>query len=1819
MEPQQTLLQLQPKFLILKNHLWLIYIQTTDLIQTLNPNDLSSQLLLVPVAILPQSSKDLIVLKTINTINGLTTNLASLKTILSEISTTSLSLSASNTKNINQVRDILNNTKVLLEFQYKNLDQFYQSSVGLELNSQVLFLSGQSLLENFLEFSSSLWLTDIIGNEILSLNQFIMGNLSESFQEERRIYQFSSYYQFVATSISSLKSLLETKINVSIIHDFNISSEYVSPFHCHYQFYESTQQNLLTITSIQQILDNTGTILLLKDAGICRDLYTRSKSLEFEMVLPGNSPISKISNTSFNQDTQIINLSKYNYIMTSSVFLDISQDLNSLNFSSDGYVLELMFSPLAQPLSAPIESLQFPNNEPSNLAQNTSTCNPICDYPKCCLQDACIDNAPPTVYYFLGQCDRCNAINETKAVNVYPSGSNIGNDKNCPYLCKNGGEYKLGGIADYNYTLSPCVTCPHGWYSPPNNNSKYACTIPAGFNPFIHGFISNAASDNCKVSSLYQVIFVNKDTSTLRLVSPSSILDNGKTIEMYLKIINLDPLSSKIFLTGVQGSIKIGFVYSNVTQTLSPSIFGGDDKIVISTNIGISVNQFTSFFHYAIVMNQNIIEFFINGNSIGSSVFTKLLFSQTPGFQFLGGTYGQRMAFKIDEFRIFNQVLSPLQFGLSRTDYIVKHSCNMATEQMIQGKCVQRHASDMTFDPVGHSYSCYKPDMEVVGTKCLLKCPPGQLRNSDLQCSCIDGKISTWKANSVVISSIYQYDHAENYYAENNIKSIGLQSVQIYGQDGSIITPISCSSSSNDGVNTCDHLTDGNSTTHWETLGNSGYGYVILNIPTNSRISHITIEPLPNRYTIKTVSLKLLMDMDELIIVPSFLLPMSVDPKLFYFSEKSHLKESNQFIGCSICPTVPILQDNENSLTYRFPSSSVIPRQGLSHCTCLGNFKFDPKRRGCTPPLPTPEIITDTLVPVPMTNNWYNVKITDSIRVRYIFNSLPGEEIPVIRYSLDNSDPTEQSPIYPISGMSSLTMKTMYIKLKAFSLGRISSEVFQGVFQFKGIIECQETPPYLNVEYNSSVNMFIHCQSQPLSDISSSWIRFTTNGNTPTNNSESYNAKKGIYILENPSLGVNNIIIRYKASLVNYFDFEQTVSYIIRPVLPSPSIIPPTTTTPNSLYITMQPSTPLSTPDFMIYYDITNNPNPSTSLQPLTISNGIQYSEQLLVCCTIPTEPCLILIRALISYNGLISKPIDRYITIYPDFSVLVPTIQTKFTKSPFMCEITILKNSNMELLKTKYAIVYSEEKSESICQQQIENGKEYTNQLLISSNERRGYYYIQAVNEKRFLPSGITNTSSLVCKEVVFTQFSDSPLITPDATQVMFNNSIDSEYTIKVTANQNTPHAPNFYFEINSNKVPTIESTRLLPNYTIVLKLGPNEMSKTFSVSVIDCPDNFICSLPTTKSIKLVRRCPTPFISPKSGTFLDNVTITVTCEAGCNPRYDIDNVPNINSPLFPNPLLVTYNNAYDSFKFGFLSICAHPDNEVGVSVVTPSVYNIDRYYRPKPPLITLNRDNQEISMTCKTSLPDEECSIYFSIDSPSQPIEGGQIINPLPERGSREYQYKYRLPFKLGNNKFVGPLEIRSISVISTSTITYERDYSIESTMDYTVFGVPAPHATIIALPVETIFNVSVQVYLTSTALQVSDYIKYYTKNINDTYVPKIDEYKIWYEPIQLTNSSLIYAFIDGRQRLTPESIIPQVFTYYLNGTSPIIIEVPPKVRQPFNTKWLWLLLLLLVPISIAGIILGFKIFRKPTKWYEKNYKKVQSTIMKINKNKID
>eukprot|EP01133_Synstelium_polycarpum_P007429 gene7429-8692_t len=363
-------------------------------------------------------------------------------------------------------------------------------------------------------------------------------------------------------------------------------------------------------------------------------------------------------------------------------------------------------------------------------------------------------------------------------------------------------------------------------------------------------------------------------------------------------------------------------------------------------------------------------------------------------------------------------------------------------------------------------------------------------------------------------------------------------------------------------------------------------------------------------------------------------------------------------------------------------------------------------------------------------------------------------------------------------------------------------------------------------------------------------------------------------------------------------------------------------------------------------------------------------------------------------------------------------------------------------------------------------------------------------------------------CRMIAYTNKLDPPIIVykPEV-------YVDSWVAIEIFPNVTRYiHTPKYYFEVN-NGVANLMTSFELKAYYINLTLSPQVNVETFQISIIDCHEDYICSDPSSATIKVYRNCRTPTTTPLPGDYIYNVTILATCGDGCTPRYEMgDKRPGPDSSIFPDSLKLTTMIAMEESVYDISIACF--SQILGQSLFLDARYSIQSNNRPiKPtysPAMPILLMSSIVSITCRVFKPAQEtCTIYFNIKT-----DLGRP-HPVPNQslGDRGYAYKYGSPFPM---ELTGSYNLEAISVITPAT-TYDQDYSSVSKMTYQVYG-PPPHVQMV--------RDGNKVILFANVTGSTIFYLVMSQEMSKTSPVRPVDYKQYLSEIEIVGSCYLYAF---------------------------------------------------------------------------------------------
>ncbi|EGG22820.1 cell fusion related protein [Cavenderia fasciculata] len=1263
-------------------------------------------------------------------------------------------------------------------------------------------------------------------------------------------------------------------------------------------------------------------------------------------------------------------------------------------------------------------------------------------------------------------------------------------------------------------------------------------------------------------------------------------------------------------------------------------------ELVVNSN-----RQFTSSTGYS---NANIGTVDVSSNTwlltsmvVGRSIYQPSTFA-TANYFYLGGKQEERANILIDEVRVHTRALDWSSLGYKQVDDLNKRSCLVSKMDVKcdSGKCMTCDTGK-GFVSDKSACKCVCPIGKVnVGGRCVDPCPTGMIRRAgSLACGCGDGQFLVVGASYVTIASaVIGGSDPTNYYPSNNLRTVGVQGVAFYDAKGVAVTPVSCTSSSQD-TTSCAVLYDAQSSTYWTSAQGAGYAWVTFTLPPSSnKISTISIYPLTTSQTMKDVVVYVngtsptspyFGAVVTRISIPLQSNSISVPIPITDFQSIASASQS-PLTFCQSCPTIMTFYDYVGQPQYLYSPSSNLPRTSITQCMCNGNvdsrtsntlnnplWTFYPPRFGCAPPLPTPTLIASS------GSNRLGINQPLSLVSNIQNQPLPVIEEPItIRYTVNGDDPTLLSSIFPSTNTyTSSQIQTVNIKIRAYQgVNRIESAVSNQMFYFLGTITCTSQP--LNAtSYNASVTVFIQCVTLPSMDSSPAyWIFYTVDNSQPTGYSLRYNNNYGITLVPDPIVGINQVNIRVLANVSGFFEQYQQFQYTLTPKLPPPQFQPfgsndfynqvPITITPP--YLDETATVPTYYSNYSIYYQLVAN----GVVQPpaLTDTTGIIYTPSSLkyLTCPIPTSSCFIRIRSIGKKNDLISDIVEKYFKITFDIGYLKPIIENNYYKVQDVMEIKMDKNTDTQGVETRYVMVYNQVLDGDIdCSVSMVEQSDSTLYSGSFNLTLKGFYYIYARNFKVSGSANFAVGSNQTCKLVVYTVPIDPPIIDVEPINYVNNGYLLLE--IKPN-NSKFEHIPSFKFQLNNGIATPDNSFAMTPVGQTILNvtMSPQAMVQQFVLSVIDCPlDRFMCSDATTVSFTLIKTCQPPTYIPMAGNYIYNVSVGTVCTDGCVPRYESKgSLPSINSTLFPSSGILLSMKSVDLYQsaYQFSTACFH--TTLGASVPRGARYTIDRYRRPTPPIIHLVNantllPNQTVTLTCSIQYTGETCSIHFSIfryyEPTGQTLDSAPIpIEPIPSTaGQQGYAHQYQSAFHPSTPQVVGKIIIKAISVIQTTQL-YDFTYSSEASFIVDVYTFTPRVELIPSLYLESMYYPNAEIILMKSILDYDlDYIPTLSlgdtdtnnskisfnsnnnnNNNNGSGIISISSFTQFQTPIILSSSNYkIYSFVSGKYYIPTNQIDSWFLTYDFEKEKREADEKAKKKRL----QWLALLVLLAPLVVLA------------------------------------
>ncbi|KAF2077257.1 hypothetical protein CYY_001446 [Polysphondylium violaceum] len=666
----------------------------------------------------------------------------------------------------------------VLDLQFNSMEILFTNSLGSFKSNNQLFPSVQRLTELYQEFSSWCWLLDTVTREFLMIDGFFDYNeslmiVNQDQNIESAIDKKVLFYKQIQSKLSQVSQWFTTKASIDTtlfsLSNLETSVKIYDPFICPYLVTKSFVDNMNIFSNSQSMISSNNLLSLqFRDLGYCRYIFKRRSSLTMDMVITKNLQSNK-------QEIQLNNhnILAYDFLFPGTKFITsilfhsfVSDSIYPSDkfHSSVSLNLTFPFSPNSE-VSAQSSMLSGVDQPVSGeyLALNQSfetflvNAQSNCDYPSCYNYfnlAECIISPPPYFYFAAGVCMVCSQ--KANAEFVYNSLGYITTSSECMFVCSLARQYKEG--LEYDYSKN-CTDAPIGWWSPAKDNKKYKCTIPSLFVQKNRlGFGTNGDNDNCLITPLYQIIFTNTDYSAPRDINPLDIIGNDKTIEMWLSIFNLTSSSAIFSITGIWYSFEVCLVYSKEKQTLKPIVRNPlTGNVVLDSNTEILVSSLNEFFHFAVIVESNVLSFYINGERVSRTLFVPTeSIGLSPSFQYIGGKDENAIHFYINEYRTLSFAVSKKQIGYYNYDKMIKLSCNSQnSESICNGKCVECvTVKGFVFNQAICSCSC--PEFfENVNGVCLKKCLDGLFRDSSsMECKCLDGYYKDPTGTCVVCKTI---------------------------------------------------------------------------------------------------------------------------------------------------------------------------------------------------------------------------------------------------------------------------------------------------------------------------------------------------------------------------------------------------------------------------------------------------------------------------------------------------------------------------------------------------------------------------------------------------------------------------------------------------------------------------------------------------------------------------------------------------------------------------------------------------------------------------------------------------------------------------------------------------------------------------------------------------------------------------------------------------------------------------------------------------------------------------------------------------------
>eukprot|EP01132_Coremiostelium_polycephalum_P000792 gene792-984_t len=635
-------------------------------------------------------------------------------------------------------------------------------------NKQEFSPSVQILLESYLHHSSMHMFLLTLVEEAIVLNHHTLDQRVSDYYQIQRAQNIILFEQLFS-NIEEVKSKL-----LPLYQDTGKYSVYTSDqdaMNCQYLVFSFMSKSFSRIkstsTNLEESLVQFKNRISIPDIGKCR--FYREKAKKFlldvyptktttHMLVDDNSFRSKIeyfdngpSNTdfmsSFVNSNDVDGLVKIDPLL--GPYLEIkgqSPYHPAINYTStdnfwDG--LQNMTCPSKDSFAKSNQQQQQSQNLSSFSTTDSTNNSSPCIMPTCYLwfdtDKVCIDPENHLFYRVAGICEFCKNLEVFDGM-TWDHGK-IGFDPICPVKCLKGGMVK-DRLWNCFSGIVTCVPALPGFYSPPSNNSMYPCDpIPDHL-----GYITNAETQNgCHSATRNQIMVINKHPNrTPKLYNPLDILKVGHTLEFQFALTSLPSNTTQkasVGLFGIRSSWEVSLLYTNNSNSFSLAITEPlSGKVLVNTNSSIPVQQiFNRYNSVSLVIESNsIISFYLSGKLLKRvTSFSLSIFSTVQSDFYIGGHIFQRFDMRFVSFKAYATPLLPL----SELGYTLANSYDsqFCPQKCVNGDCLVCPA-DSGFILDSNTCSCTCPSgMEIIGGKCLVKCPTNSTRQSDNLCLCLDG------------------------------------------------------------------------------------------------------------------------------------------------------------------------------------------------------------------------------------------------------------------------------------------------------------------------------------------------------------------------------------------------------------------------------------------------------------------------------------------------------------------------------------------------------------------------------------------------------------------------------------------------------------------------------------------------------------------------------------------------------------------------------------------------------------------------------------------------------------------------------------------------------------------------------------------------------------------------------------------------------------------------------------------------------------------------------------------------------------------------